>query len=133
MFNSNICYSIWFFKCRFTLFGCTTFVIDTETVQWSVLMFWGLSWDRCLYNAPDEMWREKHVYKDLRNKAQHLCAFFPSCKPSYICSPPFFRRKLEAVWEGHEWWLSLFISLCSVCTFQILLVWSIEHAPHQWT
>ena len=85
MFNSNI-YSNWSFICLFALhsFGCITFFIDTETVQWSVLMFWGLSWDRRLYNAPDERWREKHVYKDLRNKAQHLCAFFPSCKPSYI-------------------------------------------------
>ena len=138
MFNSNICYSNWFFKCQFTLFGCTTFVIDTETVQWSVLMFWGLSWDRRLYNAPDERWREKHVYKDLRNKAQHLCAFFPSCKPSYICSPPFFRRESEAVvWEGHEWWLCPFalsalfryysfealdINWCSICSSSVNLI-----------
>ena len=42
---------------------------------------------------------KKHVYKDLRNKTQHLCAFFPSCNSSYInfVANLLFRRKLEAV------------------------------------
>ena len=51
---------------------------------------------------------KKHVYKDLRNKTQHLGAFFPSCNSSYInfVANLLFRRKLEAVvWEGHQWWL----------------------------
>jgi len=42
---------------------------------------------------------KKHVYKDLRNKTQHLGAFFPSCNSSYInfVANLLFRRKLEAV------------------------------------
>ena len=38
-----------------------------------------------MYIAPDERVKSKrHVYKDLRKKTQHLCAFFPSCNSSYI-------------------------------------------------
>jgi len=42
---------------------------------------------------------KKHVYKDLRNKTQHLGAFFPSCNSSYInfVANLLFRRELEAV------------------------------------
>ena len=92
MFNSNINYSnYWFFKCQFALHSlvvqhswywnspveCTD-VFKSDLYERSVLR----QTTCLLLLMKGEV--KKHVYKDLRNKAQHLCAFFPSCKPSYI-------------------------------------------------
>ena len=120
MFNSNINYSnYWFFKCPFALHSlvvqhswywnspveCTD-VLQSDLYERSVLR----QTTCLLLLMKGEV--KKHVYKDLRNKTQHLCAFFPSCNSSYInfVANLLFRRKLEAVvWEGHQWWLWPFV------------------------